>query len=243
MFYTATEETYHDGQIIIKEGASGDWVYVILSGKVEISRTIGEKRFVIEVLQPGEVFGELGFFAGIPRTATARALGNTTVGVIDREFLDREFNKLSSDFRTILGAVVERFSKMLDRTCDFTSREQIRIIESWSVKYRDGASFLEAFTGNVSSGGLFIETDHPLEQGEQFSLELGLPDVPESLKIKCEVVWAASKAEKLDRQASRGMGVRFLEMTKKDHQILKGRIEEIQRKKERDSRRKGLMDS
>jgi hypothetical protein len=39
------------------------------------------------------------------------------------------------------------------------------------------------------------------------------------------------------------MGVRFLEMTKKDHQILKRRVEEIQRKKERESRRKGLMDS
>ncbi|MBW1667663.1 MAG: cyclic nucleotide-binding domain-containing protein, partial [Deltaproteobacteria bacterium] len=48
MFTLASEETYEDGQVIIKEGSAGDWVYVILSGAVEISRTIGGRRFVVE---------------------------------------------------------------------------------------------------------------------------------------------------------------------------------------------------
>ncbi|MCK4486381.1 MAG: cyclic nucleotide-binding domain-containing protein, partial [Desulfobacterales bacterium] len=61
MFDIASEETYQDGQIIIKEGSTGDWVYVILSGTVEISRTVGAKKFVIELLKPEEVFGELAF--------------------------------------------------------------------------------------------------------------------------------------------------------------------------------------
>ena len=55
MFNIASEETYQDGQIIIKEGTSGDWVYVILSGTVEISKTVRGKEFVIELLQPNEV--------------------------------------------------------------------------------------------------------------------------------------------------------------------------------------------
>jgi uncharacterized protein (TIGR02266 family) len=232
MFYTASEEEYQDGQIIIKEGASGDWVYVILSGKVEISRTIGDRKFVIEVLGDGEVFGELGFFAGIPRTATARSIGDTTVGVIDREFLDREFNKLSSGFRTILGAVVERFSKMLDRTCDFTSREQIRVLESLAVRYRDQDSFVEAFTGNVSNGGLFIATKKPLEQGETFALDLQLPGVVQPITIKCEVVWASSKVDETDEQTSPGMGVKFLEMNKKHHQILEQHLREMKGKEQ-----------
>jgi uncharacterized protein (TIGR02266 family) len=230
MFYTASEEEYRDGQVIIKEGASGDWVYVVLSGKVEISRTIGDRKFVIEILEPGEVFGELGFFAGIARTATACAIGDTTVGVIDREFLDREFNKLSSGFRTILGAVVERFKKMLDRTCDFTSREQIRVMESLSIRYRDEDSFVEAFTGNISNGGLFISTKRPLEQGETFALELQLPGVLDLITIKCEVVWASSKIEEGEPYATPGMGVKFLEMTRKDHQILEQCLKEMKRR-------------
>lgn len=229
MFYTASEENYQDGQVIIKEGASGDWVYVILSGKVEISRTIGAKKYIIEVLQPGEVFGELGFFAGIPRTATAKAIGETTVGVIDREFLDREFNKLSSGFRSILGAIVERFKKMLDRTCDFTSREQVRVLDSWPLRYQDREAFVEAFTGNISSGGLFIETENPLEQGRHFVLELQLPDASEPVKIKCEVVWSTGKEAKDDHPTGMGMGIKFLEMTKKDHQILQRHVEELKK--------------
>ena len=37
MFTIASEETYPDGKMIFQEGSSGDWVYVILSGSVEIS--------------------------------------------------------------------------------------------------------------------------------------------------------------------------------------------------------------
>jgi len=42
MYHIASEETYKDGQVILEEGSSGDWVYVVLSGSVEISKTIGE---------------------------------------------------------------------------------------------------------------------------------------------------------------------------------------------------------
>ena len=36
----AIDETYHDGQIIFEEGSSGDWVYIIQSGSVEISKMV-----------------------------------------------------------------------------------------------------------------------------------------------------------------------------------------------------------
>ena len=93
MYNIASEETYKDDQIILKEGSPGDWVYVVLSGSVEISKTVGARKYVIEVLKPNEIFGELGFLGGIKRTATARALGETTLGIIDRTSLDQEFNK------------------------------------------------------------------------------------------------------------------------------------------------------
>ena len=73
MFNIVSEETYGDDQIIFKEGSSGDWVYVILSGSVEVSKTIGGKKFIMGLLRPDEVFGELAFFGRIKRTATARA--------------------------------------------------------------------------------------------------------------------------------------------------------------------------
>ena len=39
-FNIALEETYEDGEIIFKEGNSGDWVYVVLSGAIEFSKVV-----------------------------------------------------------------------------------------------------------------------------------------------------------------------------------------------------------
>ncbi|MFC1869122.1 cyclic nucleotide-binding domain-containing protein [Thermodesulfobacteriota bacterium] len=115
MFSVASEESYQDGQIIFKEGSSGDWVYVIISGTVEISKMVKGNKFVVELLPEGEVFGELGFLEGIKRTATATAVGKTTIGLIERESLDAEFNRLSSNFRAIIKAIVKRAKKLLDK--------------------------------------------------------------------------------------------------------------------------------
>lgn len=115
------EETYEDGEVIFKEGNSGDWVYVVLSGAVEVSKAVDGARFVLSMLKPGEVFGELALIGAVKRTATTRAIGRTTVGIIDKGFLDREFNKLSTDFRTVLVAMVDRFIKTMDRAREFST--------------------------------------------------------------------------------------------------------------------------
>ena len=225
MYNIASEETYKNGEIIYKEGSSGDWVYVILSGSVEISKTVGGKKFVIGVLQPGDVFGELNLIGGIKRTATARAVGETTVGVIDRTTLDNEFNKLSADFRSILVAMVHRFEKTIGRALEFTSRGEARATKSLSLTFKDRQAFVKAYTGNISSGGLFIKTERPLGESEQFLLRLQLPNVAEPLKIKCEVAW--SRRPGGYDKGPPGMGVKFREMSEKDSQILKNYLETL----------------
>jgi CRP/FNR family cyclic AMP-dependent transcriptional regulator len=220
MYNLASEETYEDGQVIIKEGSSGDWIYVILSGGVEISKTIGGNKFVIERLEPGDTFGEIGFVGSVKRTATAVAVGKTTLGVIDREFLLAEFNKLSSDFRAIIVSMAKKFEKMVSRITEFSTRQTTRVHKSLSLTYKDDRAFIKAYTGNVSSGGLFIRTENPLPQGEQFFLKLQLPDVSDPLKINCEVVWSRKKSEGTQERPP-GMGVKFLEMSRQDSDILK----------------------
>ncbi len=219
MFILVSEEMYTDGQVIFEEGSSGDWVYVILSGAVEISTGIKGKKFVLELLKEGEVFGELSFLGGIKRTATVTAVGDVTVGIIDRNSLDMEFNKLSSDFRSILVSVVRRFKIMTDRVSGFSARTESRVPNRLSVNYKDKRSFLKAYTGNVSNGGLFIKTGNPLKQGTKFVLKLQLPDLPEPLTIKCSVAWAKKKGEHRDARPV-GMGIKFLEMSRKDQQAV-----------------------
>lgn len=215
----ASQETYQDGEIIIEEGTLGDWVYMIQSGRVEISKMIGRNRLVLTTLGPGEFFGELGFLGDNTRTATARAIGETSLGIIDRALLEKEFSKLSPDFKAILVAVAERYKQMIDRTIKFASREEIRTQKTLSLRYQDKKSFVEAYTENVSDRGLFIRTENPLGQGARFLLNLQLPGLSDPMQIKCEVAWTREERETADYPT--GMGVRFLEMTKEDNRSLK----------------------
>jgi CRP-like cAMP-binding protein len=111
MFQIASYETFQDGQVIFQEGTHGDWIYVIEEGSVEISKKVKGRRVVIELLSRGDIFGELAFIAKMPRTATAKAMGETTVGIIDRDYFDNEFNKLPADFRQIFNTVAMRLKK------------------------------------------------------------------------------------------------------------------------------------
>jgi len=117
MFDIASKETYEDGQVILEEGSSGNWMYVVLSGNVEISKTIEGKKVVLQMLQQEEVFGEMVFLGDTSRTATARAVGKTTVGVVEHEFLTEELNKLSPEFRYILMGIVKKLKRTTGVAC------------------------------------------------------------------------------------------------------------------------------
>ncbi len=225
MYHVASEETYEDGTVIFRENAPGDWVYVVQSGSVAIFKQVGDKEVVIEVLGEGEIFGELGFLGRIKRTAGARAVGRTTLGIIDRTFLDSEFNKLSSEFRSILVAVVERFKKMLERASDFEGRREPRSRRTLNLAYKERTNFIKAYSSNVSSGGLFVRTRKPLPKGTRFLLKLQLPEISEPLQIQCEVAWSRT-GEEGPAGGDPGMGLKFLEMPPEERKMLKAYVED-----------------
>ena len=117
--YTIThEETFSDGQVIFKEDSAGDWLYMVLSGSVETSRNVEGRKFVIEMLQPGDLIGEIEFMGAMRRTVTALAVGETTLGVIDRDAINQEYDQLSVQFKNILKTIPTRLKKIIDRACD-----------------------------------------------------------------------------------------------------------------------------
>lgn len=115
MFQVASYETYPDGKVIFEEGSHGDWIYVVEEGAVEISKKFGERRIVIERLKPGDLFGELAYIAKIERTATATAVGETVIGILDRDYFDREFNKLPANFQLMFKTVALRLKATTEK--------------------------------------------------------------------------------------------------------------------------------
>ena len=118
MFQIASYETFQDGQVIFADGSNGDWIYVLDEGEVEISKMAGDRRIIIEVLKPGDIFGEMAYIDKTPRSATATAKGRTVVGIVDRVFFDKEFNKLSADFQQMLKTVAFRLRKTTEKSLE-----------------------------------------------------------------------------------------------------------------------------
>jgi len=117
MFQVASYETYEDGKVIFEEGTYGDWIYLIDEGAVEIFKTVEGKKVIVGVLKEGEILGELAYIAKIPRTASAMAVGRTVIGIIDRNFFDQEFNKLSADFQKMIKMVAIRLKIATETIC------------------------------------------------------------------------------------------------------------------------------
>jgi uncharacterized protein (TIGR02266 family) len=219
MLPTVGEEVYEHGKTIIEEATSGDKVYIVRSGSVEISKTIKGKKCLIATIEPGEMFGELNLFKGGKRTATARAMGDTCVEIVDGAYLQGEFAKLSPELRGILEALVKRYQQTIDRAMDLTSRQEPRTEKALSLKYADKKAVVDALTENASSSGLFISTEDPLQKGEHLQIELQLPGLANAVKVKGEVIWMRKETGETDQP--NGMGVKFVEISKEDKQTLK----------------------
>jgi CRP-like cAMP-binding protein/rhodanese-related sulfurtransferase len=88
--------------IILREGAVGDGLYIIRSGRVRVFRR-AENRMEIDLAFPGpcETFGEMALLTGEPRSANAEALEETHLLVLAKDDFDRilrEFPETSKIF-------------------------------------------------------------------------------------------------------------------------------------------------
>jgi CRP/FNR family transcriptional regulator len=76
------------GETVFDEGDSGDQLYVIQSGEVELTREGASGHRVVARLGPGDFFGELSVVLGERHTARAVAVSRTRVLELDRDTLE-----------------------------------------------------------------------------------------------------------------------------------------------------------
>ena len=74
----STGKHFSDREVIVPQGSSGDSMYVVQSGKVEVVHTARPaKTSSLRTLKAGEFFGEMAIFEDEVRSATVRAVGDT----------------------------------------------------------------------------------------------------------------------------------------------------------------------
>jgi uncharacterized protein (TIGR02266 family) len=90
--------------------------------------------------------------------------------------------------------------------------------ESWSEP-------LEGFTGNISVGGMFVETTEPKPVGTYLRFEIRLPGEGNPVRGLGEVVWLRSRSEGPDRP--KGMGLQFRHFNDEEYQRLERIVEAL----------------
>lgn len=114
-----TVKTFYKNQIIFKEGQSGNVGYLVRTGEVMIYKMIGDEKKVLDVLGPGEVFGEMGIITESPRTAFAQAGEFCDLVVIDKPTLYKLLKKSPKLIQSITLLLMKRLAhtnKMLEKT-------------------------------------------------------------------------------------------------------------------------------
>ena len=83
-------KTYSSGELVVRQGAPGNCMYVVQSGELEVLREEHDGSVRLGVMKPGDLFGEMSIFEHEVRSATVRARGEARVLTVDKKtFLRR----------------------------------------------------------------------------------------------------------------------------------------------------------
>lgn len=102
-------KTYQPGDIIFSEYELGDEFYLIQSGRVQIMKIMGNIEKTIDILQPGEFFGEMALLEEAPRSASAVAVDACKL----LEFNRANFEILMKSHPQIALNLLKLFSKRI----------------------------------------------------------------------------------------------------------------------------------
>lgn len=80
------ESEYETGSVIFNEGDSGDEMFVLTEGVVEITTRIGDAvNKTLLTLRSSGVFGEMSLISGLPRSGTAKVIEKARLLTINAE--------------------------------------------------------------------------------------------------------------------------------------------------------------
>ena len=121
-------KTYRKGEILFKEGEMGTHVFFILSGKIRISTTYDQESGAVHelaTLSEGDIFGELAVLDDLPRSATATALEESRIIVLNREQFYANITRypsLAVRLLKLLGSHIRRLDDKLKRALSLIAR-------------------------------------------------------------------------------------------------------------------------
>lgn len=112
-----TKENFKKKQEIFSEGDPSDWFYILINGKVKITKmSVDGREIIIELISPPDFFGGFAVLKGFPYPANAVAMEDSNVIKISRhnllKIIDR-FPNVMYDMTANLGDRIREFHDTL----------------------------------------------------------------------------------------------------------------------------------
>jgi uncharacterized membrane protein len=149
------------GHTLFQAGDPGDSLFIVQAGEIElfIKDTAGQK-IVLTTAGPGDMFGELAMLDSGPRTATALALNDSEVLVLDRDDLILLFQRRPDAALHMLAALSGLTRKADELLRTRVSRNVNEEMEEHSTPLLRIADWIAWFSGSMQflilNGAWFI---------------------------------------------------------------------------------------
>ena len=152
------EVTFKAGQQIFHERDQGGICYVIRTGRIELSvlDESGEK-LVVDVLEPGELCGELSLLDGGNRSTTAVALTEVETLVLERDEFVSFLRKQPDASLDVLSALAKRIRRA-DKLLKQRVQDPNELIEGGATLGDRVADHVASFGGSWRFIGIFMAT-------------------------------------------------------------------------------------
>ncbi|MGB6458301.1 MAG: Crp/Fnr family transcriptional regulator [Streptosporangiaceae bacterium] len=107
------------GERLFSEGDTGDKLYIILAGKIKLTKAAPDGREnLLSVHGPGEMFGELSLFDPIPRTSSATAVTKTELAGVAHDDLRAWLSTRPEVAMHLLQALAQRLRRINEVKAD-----------------------------------------------------------------------------------------------------------------------------
>jgi NTE family protein len=141
------------GQTLVAQGGASDSLFMVLHGALAVRRA-GDIEPIAE-LRAGELVGEIGFFANVPRTADVIAIRDTSVLVLTRAAYQNLAKDAPAIVEALLAALARRFAKETARITPVRASPKARTValidggceplpDAFDRRLRDGLAATDA---------------------------------------------------------------------------------------------------
>jgi len=144
------EKTFSTGEIIIKEGDTGNTFFQLLEGKAVVYKNYDKDDQVkIAVLEQGQYFGEMAVIESYPRSSTVVAEGDTKVIEIAAEELNDYITENPDKILAIMQVLGSRIEAMTDE-CN----EAKKMLDD--IRKANSSNRYDSFFNNMIKKSIFL---------------------------------------------------------------------------------------